>query len=211
MAPSNPDSYEISADLYFDSSSNGGEIDFYIYGEMGTEALPGAAMAISDERLLIVEMSDFSTAVDMQIENDMFHNLKMAFDFVNQETLYYLNGDLLYTGSLNLSEFTGYGFLKTSNGKGYADNIVTSENTLKTNQIDKGDFIHYVNQNNLHLQNNSSLKNILIYNILGQEVISKNLNSKKERIYIESLKSGVYIAKVSTDQSTKTFKFIKKD
>lgn len=211
LMPANPDSYELSADMYFDSSSTGGEIDFYIYGGAGTQSLPGAAIAISDERLLIIEYSDFSVAVDMEIQNDTFYNMKMAFDFINQETLYYLDGDLIHTGDLNLSEITGYGFLKTSIGKGYVDNVVTSENTLGTNQIDKEDFTHYINQNNLHLQNNSSLKNILIYNILGQEVISKDLNSKKERINIESLKSGVYIAKVYTHLSTKTFKFIKED
>lgn len=169
LMPTNPDFYELSADMYFESSSTGGEIDFYVYGENGTEGLPSATIAISDERLLIIELSDFSTAVDMQIQNDTFYNMKMAFDFVNQETLYYLDDDLIYTGNLNLSEITGYGFLKTAAGKGYVDNIETSENTLGTNQIDKDAFVHFVNQNNLHLQNNSSLKNILIYNILGQK------------------------------------------
>lgn len=175
------------------------------------EGLPRAAIAISNERLLIVELSDFSTAVDMQIKNDMFHNLKMAFDFVNQETHFYLNGDLLYTSNLNISEVTGIGFLKTGIGKGYADNIVTAENTLSVSKNEQETFIHYINKNNLHLRNNQTHDKITIYNVLGQSVMTKNLNSKNEKINIESLKSGVYLAKISSNKNTNTFKLIKKD
>jgi hypothetical protein len=53
------------------------------------------------------------------------------------------------------------------------------------------------------------LNNIEIYSILGQSVLVKELKGTEESINASSLNDGVYLAKVSINGDTETFKFVK--
>lgn len=208
--PESPDSYEVSADLYFTSTETPqSEIDFYVYGAAGTEAMPGSIMALANGFVRIIELADLTTAVEVEVSNDVFTNLSVQFDFVNQQTLYYVNGDLVYTGGIHLSKVTGYGFLTTGRTVGYVDNITTTEPNLGILDIDQNPFSHYVSQNQLILKSPSRMDNLEIYNLGGQQVISESLNSTNGNIEIGSLSPGVYLAKLSFQGETKSFKFIR--
>lgn len=208
--PNNPDRYEVAADVYLTSSEDGGEIDFSVYGAGGTEGLPGPTIALLDGRVLIVEMSDFSVGADLEVAKETFFRLSMVFDFENQETLYYVDGDLVYTGNLNISKVTGYGFLTTGKAIGYVDNITASdEPTLGVADVEANVFSHYVAKDNLHLKSHSIMEEVKIYNLQGQEVLSETLHLMDGEIGIDALASGVYIVRLKFENESTSFKFFK--
>ena len=51
---------------------------------------------------------------------------------------------------------------------------------------------------------------VSIYNLIGQEVITKSLNSNQASIDVASLSAGTYLVKVISDNEVKTLKVIKK-
>ena len=82
-------------------------------------------------------------------------------------------------------------------------NILGIEDNLFNN------FNHYITNNNLVMSSSTSLENIQLYNLLGQQVLTKKLSNTNETINIASLDTGVYIAKVSIQGKSKSFKIVK--
>lgn len=60
---------------------------------------------------------------------------------------------------------------------------------------------------NLNYQNN--IENIKIFNVLGQEIINKNINASSDQIDMSQVVPGTYIAKISVNKAVQTFKIIK--
>ncbi len=210
QVPISPDSYEVSADLYFTSTTETQtEIDFYVYGASGIEAMPGSIMALANGFVRIIEMSDLTAAAIVDVPNDVFTNLRVKFDFQNQQTLHYVNNVLVYTGALNISKVTGYGFLTTGRTIGYVDNIMAGTNILSTPTVEQNRFSHYVSQNQLNITSPSIMAEIEVYTITGQKVIAQSINSSDASIDIAGLSSGIYLAKLKFQGATKTFKFVR--
>ena len=63
----------------------------------------------------------------------------------------------------------------------------------------------------LYLQSPKEVQKIEIFDMSGRKILQKNVNKKEDQINIEILKSGIYILKTYTDNSSQTFKIIKKD
>ena len=101
--------------------------------------------------------------------------------------------------------------------KGYAFNLTPDtvieagdEGVLSLQDQYFNDFNYFVDANSqLVLKASISLENIKLFNLLGQEVFSKSLSNKNETINIESLETGIYIAKVSIQGTSKSFKIVK--
>ena len=101
--------------------------------------------------------------------------------------------------------------------KGYAFNLTPDtvieagdEGVLSLQDEYFNDFNYYIATNSqLVINASTSLENIQLYNLLGQEVISKKLSNTNETINIESLDTGIYIAKVSIQGKSKSFKIVK--
>ena len=73
------------------------------------------------------------------------------------------------------------------------------------------DFVYFVDANNqLNLRANAPMDNLQLVNIIGQQVISQKLANSNELIDISNLKSGVYIASISINGNTKSFKIVRK-
>ncbi len=70
-------------------------------------------------------------------------------------------------------------------------------------------FTYYVANNQLTLSANTSMEKVALYNMLGQQVVSQKLSNNKETIELSGLQSGIYIATVSIDGASKTFKIVK--
>jgi hypothetical protein len=97
-----------------------------------------------------------------------------------------------------------------SNYIGIDDVVVTS--SLGTTDFEKNKFSYFYNKGNDILQLNSNiltLKNIDIYNTLGQRVLSKSLSNSTKNINLTSLSDGIYIAKVKVGDGEKTIKLLK--
>ena len=101
--------------------------------------------------------------------------------------------------------------------KGYAFNLTPDtvieagdEGVLSLQDEYFNDFNYYIDTNSqLVLNASTSLENIQLFNLPGQQVISKKLSNTNETINIESLDTGIYIAKVSIQGKSKSFKIVK--
>ncbi len=71
-------------------------------------------------------------------------------------------------------------------------------------------FSHYVANEQLVLNADTAMESVELYNLLGQKVASHKLASTNESISISEYETGVYVAKVSIEGNTKSFKIIKK-
>lgn len=90
------------------------------------------------------------------------------------------------------------------------DNVVIN-GTLGVDDNILDSFSYFVNSNNiLNMKANAPLQSIELYNVIGQQVILNKLSSTNETLDISNLNSGVYIAKVSIDGLSKSFKIVKK-
>ena len=101
--------------------------------------------------------------------------------------------------------------------KGYAFNLTPDtvieagdEGVLSLQDQYFNDFNYFVDSNSqLVLKANMSLENIQLFNLPGQQVLSRKLSNTNETINIASLDTGIYIAKVSIQGKSKSFKIVK--
>ena len=106
----------------------------------------------------------------------------------------------------NLMKVSGYAYNATD-GEGIE---AGDEGILSLEDQYFNDFNYFVDANSqLVLKASTSLENIQLYNLLGQQVLTKTLSNTNETINIASLDTGIYIAKVSIQGKSKSFKIVK--
>ncbi len=83
--------------------------------------------------------------------------------------------------------------------------------SLGVSNFDSSNFKTYPNPVNdiLNLSYNKNITGVAIYNLIGQEVLSKTSTSSINNIDMSQLPNGVYMVKVSADNQVKTLKIIK--
>lgn len=100
------------------------------------------------------------------------------------------------------------------NGNLYFDNIYFSKNTsLSTSDFAKMSFKTYPNptQDNWTIETqNVRIDSVTVYDVLGKSVISMEPNENRAVINGSELRSGLYFAKVETNEGTSSFKLVKK-
>ncbi|MEZ4874676.1 MAG: T9SS type A sorting domain-containing protein [Flavobacteriaceae bacterium] len=86
----------------------------------------------------------------------------------------------------------------------YDDSLGTPENTLQNVSM-------YPNpaENFVTIETNDAMSQIEIYNVLGQKVLQFEADSTKMNLDISSLKTGTYMAKITSGNASKTMKLIK--
>lgn len=111
----------------------------------------------------------------------------------------------------SVSDFTQ--FVITSNlGTVYYDNLYLHKNTvLSTNDFETLKARIYPNpaKDLLNIESEISIEKVSVYNILGQEVISKSPNAELVTLDVSSLQVGVYIVKTSINGNVSSTRFIK--
>ena len=82
------------------------------------------------------------------------------------------------------------------------------EGTLGIGENEISDFEYYYNPLNDLLSVNSSeiLRNIQVYNLLGQKIIEKNINNYGYQINLGNLSTSIYFVKVQGETGVNTFK-----
>jgi len=91
------------------------------------------------------------------------------------------------------------------------DNVVVEAATLGLEDQTFNGFSQFVDtDNNLRLSANTSMENLQLFNVLGQQVLTQKLSSNNETVNIASLRSGVYIATVTINGQNKSFKIVKR-
>lgn len=98
-------------------------------------------------------------------------------------------------------------------GFAYVDNFRTNdEPTAGVDEFDTDVFSHFYDKNSdiLTLESSmSSLSNVQMYNILGQEVLNKGLSQPREALNLSGFEDGVYIVRATINDQTTSFKFLK--
>ena len=56
---------------------------------------------------------------------------------------------------------------------------------------------------------NNTIRSVQVFNVLGRQVASQTFDSNEASISVQSLASGIYLARVTTDAGTKTLKLIR--
>ena len=64
-------------------------------------------------------------------------------------------------------------------------------------------------KNELKLSAISKISDVVVYNLLGQEIMKRALNSTNSTLDISNLRAGSYIVKVVIDKTVGTFKIVK--
>jgi len=90
------------------------------------------------------------------------------------------------------------------------DDVVVNDDNLAVDNSSFEGFNHYVANNVLTLKANTTINNARLYNILGQEVISRKLDTQSADINLNALNSGVYLVQVQIEGKSKSFKIVKK-
>lgn len=83
--------------------------------------------------------------------------------------------------------------------------------SLSSNTFDNANFKAYPNpvKDILNLSYTSEISSVRIINLLGQEVISSNVNATSTQIDMSQLSAGAYIVNVTVGDTTKTLKVVK--
>lgn len=103
-------------------------------------------------------------------------------------------------------------FLITSNlGDVYVDNIYLHNNNLSTQNFSALNVKMYPNPASsiLNIEARAAIQNVSIYNMLGQEVISKTTDNASISIDVAGLQAGMYIIKTTIDGVTAASRFVK--
>ena len=104
--------------------------------------------------------------------------------------------------------------LATNTSDTYIDNLViteSSEQVLSVENLEVFGFSYAPNpvQEHLHISANTEISSVILYNAVGQEVLSQNLNSAGTSVDISNLPKGVYIMKAAIYNAVGTYKLIK--
>jgi hypothetical protein len=91
------------------------------------------------------------------------------------------------------------------------DYTITVDNALSTDNFDNASFTAYPNPVNdvLNLSYSSEISSVKVINLLGQEVISRNVGTNSTQIDMTNLNAGAYIVNVTIGEIVKSIKVIK--
>ncbi|MDG4950346.1 T9SS type A sorting domain-containing protein [Weeksellaceae bacterium KMM 9724] len=95
------------------------------------------------------------------------------------------------------------------NGGGWLAHVSCEQLSVQENELQK--FVYYPNPTKglLNLKAASNIEKVEIYNLLGQKLISSNINSTSTQIDISKLAVGNYIMRVSIAGETGTYKVLR--
>jgi hypothetical protein len=92
----------------------------------------------------------------------------------------------------------------------FVDNV-SLEVLLSSIDFTKNSFTAYPNpvKGNLTIRNTETIHNVTVFNLLGQQMLVKNINATEGQIDMSYLAAGTYLVKVSNGQNVQTIKVIK--
>jgi len=89
--------------------------------------------------------------------------------------------------------------------------ISAYDGSLANHSFDNANFVYYPNpvKNMLNLSYTQNISDVQIFNLLGQQVMTKAINANQSQIDMSSLATGAYLVKVTADNQVKTIKVFK--
>lgn len=113
-------------------------------------------------------------------------------------------------GSANRNDLVQF-IISTNLGTVYYDNLYVHKNTLGVSSFEAANIKMYPNpaSTSFTIEAQSSVENVSVYNMLGQEVINSTPNNQQAIIDISTLKTGVYIVKASINGVISSSRLVK--
>lgn len=89
--------------------------------------------------------------------------------------------------------------------------IAAYDETLSNPSFDNENFISYPNpvKDILNLSYTSDITAVTLFNVLGQEILTKSIQASQSAIDMSTLSRGPYLVKITADNKVKTIKIIK--
>ena len=204
-SPMNPDNYLITQDPIDLTGVNDGTLTF----TFGT--LQNNGTFLEDRLAVYVSTSSDPATIagETAVFDDQIGNVTAADDGGANSAI-----DI----TIDLSSFAGQSvylafrhFDTFDHNSALIDNV-SVDGTLGVNDFEAITFNHYflANSSDLKLNASAAMENIQLFSILGQEVLNRDLTGSDATINLASLTDGVYIARVSVQGQTETFKIIKR-
>jgi len=103
-------------------------------------------------------------------------------------------------------------YIYVLNTGGESDVVIDISNSLGTGENAIDGFVFYPNpmENVLHITSNTSIDNVVIYNMLGQKIMDQNIGATSTQLEVSNLATGAYLMKVVSEGQTGTYRLIKK-
>jgi hypothetical protein len=94
----------------------------------------------------------------------------------------------------------------------YIDNVSITAGVLSTPKFEAFNFSYAPNPatNVLNLNAANSISDVEFINLIGQKVLTVNVNAKQKEVNVSSLDKGIYFMNVTIDGTKGTYKIIKK-
>lgn len=121
------------------------------------------------------------------------------------------NNTITFTPAVSGTYVFGFNAYSDTDQNGlFVDNIVIEE-FLGTVDFNNNKFTVYPNpvKDNLNIRYNENISNVSVFNMLGQQVITKNINATEGKVDMSILASGTYLVKVNSGDKVETIKVIK--
>ena len=149
--------------------------------------------------------------------------------FEDSEVVFFLsNSDLTKTGTITVPAGTangdyrirvraqwGTGASPTACGViSYGEALdfkLIVDNSLSTGSFDNASFKVYPNPvtDILTLAHSNTISEVIVYNLLGQQVLTMKPNATQTQVDLSELNTGTYMVKITSDEVSKTVKVVK--
>jgi len=168
----------------------------------------GNIFVLVDDGFGTVVRNDTGTAWSI----DTWYNIRM--EITGSIVTFFIDDVEISTGTVIITDAVEQVRFSHDNfaGSAYIDNFRTNDEDLSVGEFDSNAFTHFYNKDLKQLKLNApqnNLDGIEIYDVLGKRVINQSLNGNEGTIQLAALKTGVYIARISTEKGSQTIKFIK--
>lgn len=110
-----------------------------------------------------------------------------------------------------LTNTTYYG-TQTVNGCASTTSLAVTITTLASQDFDMTKFSYYPNPviDLLNVSYNQEMTNVKVFNMIGQQLLNKEVKDTSTQINMSSYANGAYLIQVSTETATKTVRVVKK-